>query len=313
MPQNLLKPKALQKGARVGVVSPACAPPPELIEAGKAALEGAGFQVFIHPQCSKKDFQLAGSDKERAGAIMDMFQDPAIDAIMCARGGIGSYRTVPHLDFNSIRQNPKIFCGFSDITTLLLTLHQRTGLVTFHGIMLYNLFAEHDDYNLPFLTDLFFGKLPLNKPIPFTPATCLNEGQAEGRLIGGNITLLQHLIGSTDAPDTNGAILFIEDDAGEKISDIDRKLWHFKTSGLFDHIKGLIVGEFNGFREDSAGEWGHSIESMLHKLIPPHIPVCTHFPCGHGRKMATLPEGVKVHFETSANGTFLSFLESPFA
>lgn len=311
MPQKRLKPKALKKGARIGITAPARTPQPEWLEKGRAALESEGFSVVIHPHCYEKDYQLAGSDKRRGEALNALFADPSIDAILCPRGGIGSYRIVPYLDFNVIRANPKIFCGFSDITTLLNVIHNRTGLVTFHGPMLLNFFGAHEAYNLSFLSQFLRGEV--TGTIPFPTAHCLRKGMGEGHLVGGNITLLQHLTGTPDVPDTKDAILFIEDDEGEKLCDVDRALWHLKNCGFFENIAGLIVGEFTGFREDPFGPWGRDVETMLRELIPPHIPIATHFPCGHGRMMTTLPLGIKTRLETTEKGTFLTYLESPFA
>jgi muramoyltetrapeptide carboxypeptidase len=314
MPTKLLKPKPLRPKSQIGIVSPARWAAPDVIHTGKAMLENMGYSVFVHPQNMEKDFQLAGSDEARAEAIMDLFEDPSIDAILCPRGGIGSYRVIPHLKWDVIMEHPKIFCGFSDITTLLIAMHQRTGLVTFHGPLLMNFFGEHEPYNLDFMLKMMLGKVPVGEIVHYPEAKAINEGKATGKLIGGNITLLQHMIATKDDINTDGAILFIEDDAGEKLSDIDRKLWHLKNAGKFQRIAGLIVGDFpKGFRSDDNGAWGHEVPELLKTLVPSHIPVCYNFPCAHGRKVTTLPEGVQASLEISAKGAFLSLLESPFA
>lgn len=314
MPHPRLKPKALKNNARIGVVAPARHAPREWLDQGKAALEREGFEVFIHPQCYAKEFQLAGSDKERAQAINNLFADKTIDAILCPRGGIGSYRVVPHLDFELIKNNPKIFCGFSDLTTLLQTIHKRTGLITFHGPMLLNFFGDHDDYNLQFLARLFRNEVV--QPLAYPTTHVLRHGIGEGALVGGNITLLQHLMGSADDFETDGKILFIED-VDEKLSDIDRALWHLQISGRLKNISGLIVGEFTSLLDDKYGPWGHGVEAMINDIIlphlPAHVPVLSNFPCGHGRIMTTLPIGLPVKLEATENGAFLHYRESPFA
>lgn len=311
MAQKIIKPKALQKGSKIGVVSPARYAPEDWLSKGKAELEAAGFQVVIHPQNHLNDYQLAGSDAQRAAAIMDYFEDASIDAILCARGGIGSYRVVPHLDYELIRENPKIFCGFSDITTLINTIHNRTGLVTFHGPMLLSFFKNNDPANITHFTN-FFSASETAVPIHYPTAEVFHEGVGTGRLVGGNITLLQNLIGTKDDFDTKDAILFIEDDDGEKPSDIDRALWHFKNAGKFENIKGLIVGEFCGFREDSAGHWKHTVHDLLRELIPSNIPIAVHFPCGHGKSIVPTALGITAKLETKGNQVILTHLESPF-
>ncbi|MBI3419424.1 MAG: LD-carboxypeptidase [Proteobacteria bacterium] len=313
MPNKLIKPKALHPASQIGIVSPARLATPDVIEIGKSFLQNMGFSVFVHPQNTEKHFQLAGTDEDRAQAIMDMVEDPSIDAILAPRGGIGSYRVIPHLKFDVIAENPKIFCGFSDLTTLMLAIHQRTGLVTFHGPLLMNLSGDHDAYNLNFLTQFLTGKIPTGQPIHYPEGRCMREGKAEGKIIGGNITLLQHMIATKDEIDMSSAILFLEDDAGEKISDIERKLWHFKNTGKLQRIGALIVGEFAGFREDSNGEWGRDILAILKEVLPSHVPVVWNFPCGHGKKMTTLPLGITARIEISPKGTYLTYTESPFA
>lgn len=308
----LLKPKTLQKGAKIGIVSPARHAPTEWLTKGKAELETAGYEVVIHPQNHLIDYQLAGTDEQRAKAIMDFFKDETVDAIVAARGGIGSYRVVPHLDFNVIRENPKIFCGFSDLTTLINVIHTRAGLVTFHGSMLPSFFKDNDPANITHFINFFNGETP-SKPMRHPSSEVFTQGTGEGRLVGGNITLIQHLIGTKDDINTHDAILVIEDDDGEKPCDMDRVLWHFKQCGKFDTLKGLIVGEFCGWREDSAGAWKHSVQDLLRELVPPHIPIAINFPCGHGKSIIPIPIGTRVRLETTQHRVALTCLESPFA
>lgn len=312
MAHSLIKPKSIRKGSRIGVVSPARHAPEEWLSKGKAVLETAGFEVIIHPQNRLLDYQLAGTDPQRARAIMDFFEDSSIDAILCARGGIGSYRVVPHLDFGIIRENPKVFCGFSDLTTLINIMHHRTGLVTFHGPMLLSFFKNSDPANITHFINFFNGHEP-SAAIHYPSSEVFTAGTGQGRLVGGNITLLEQLIGTQDDVQTDGAILYIEDDDGEKPCDVDRALWHFKNCGKFDGIKGLIVGEFCGFREDSAGPWKHTVHDLLRELVSPNIPIAVHFPCGHGKSIVPLPLGTLARLETTDNRVILTCLESPFA
>jgi muramoyltetrapeptide carboxypeptidase len=306
----LLKPNPLKPGATIGVVSPARHAPDEWMEKCQAGLEGMGFKVVVHAQNSARHHQLAGDDEARAKAIMDYFAGPAIDAIFCARGGIGSYRLLDLLDYDLIKKNPKIFCGFSDITTLLTAFYVKCGLVGFHAPMGWN-FIDPDPALPPNLKDNLMGQL-LGVEQVFPLARPLREGKAEGRLLGGNLCLLQNLIGTTYDLDTGGAILFIED-TEERWSAFDRTLHHMALAGKFKNIKALIVGELVDMREEDGALWGDDYRDALKKLVPAGIPIVTNFPCGHGKNMATLPIGIAAGLEIGPKTTVLKLLESPFA
>jgi muramoyltetrapeptide carboxypeptidase len=305
------KPKALPPNGRIGLVSPARWFPPEMLEKGKAELERAGFSVYVHPQTALKHHQLGGPDEERAKALMDLFTDPSIDAILCTRGGTGSHRLLSYLDYNLVAQNPKILCGFSDITMLLAAFHKQAGLIGFHGPMLWNMQGQQPVELMDNFRDMLTGKL-VNKKQSFMQAEVLREGNAAGRLVGGNITLLQHLIGTPYDVDTDGAILMIED-TEERWSDVDRSLYHLKRAKKFDKIRGLIVGEFSDMLDERYGPWGDDYKSTLLKAVPPGVPILINYPCGHGKNIVTLPIGAQVSLEIAGKAAFLTLLESPFA
>jgi muramoyltetrapeptide carboxypeptidase len=305
------KPKALPANGRIGLVSPARAFPQDMLDKGKAELERAGFQVYVHPQTASKHHQLGGTDEERARALMELFTDPSVDAILCTRGGTGSHRLLSLLDYDLIARNPKIFCGFSDITMLLAALHKKAGLIGFHGPMLWNMQGQQPVELMDNFRDMLTGKL-VNKKQSFMQAEVLREGKAAGRLVGGNITLLQHLIGTQSDVDTDGAILLIED-TEERWSDVDRSLYHLKRAKKFEKIRGLIVGEFSDMLEEKYGPWEDNYKGELLKLVPPGVPILVNYPCGHGKNMVTLPIGAQVSLEISGKAAFLTLLESPFA
>ncbi len=241
---------------------------------------------------------------------MDVFADPTIHAVMCARGGLGSYRLLPLLDYAKLSKHPKIFCGFSDITTLLHALYKKTGMPTFHGPVLWNFSNAPDAQVMENLLGVLQNKLTKVRQ-SFTQGTALRTGKGEGKLVGGNITLIQNLMGTEYDVSTDGGILFIED-TEERASQTDRALHHLAYAGKFARIKGLIVGEFTHVKEEESGPWGEKLADTLLKLAPPGIPIITNFPCGHGRMLATFPIGVKTALEVKADGTGLTFLESPF-
>jgi muramoyltetrapeptide carboxypeptidase len=306
----MLIPKKLSPGATIGFVAPARWPKPEWLDAASALLTSKGYQVKIHPQNHLHDGQLGGSDRERAQAINDMFADKTVDTIVCTRGGTGSFRTLDHIDFDLIKKNPKIFCGFSDITTLLHAIHKRTGLVTFHGPMGWN-FANTTDPRT--LAD-FLGVVDGSKTDYVCTTTALRKGKASGRLIGGNMHLLRDLIGTSDDWATDDCILFIED-VDEVLYKLDNILWQFKRSGKFKNLKGVIVGEMvevfdaeTGFARAGEQPYGRDWPTLLRDVLPANIPVCLDFPCGHGSYLTTLPLGIQVELDVSTTQTSLKLL-----
>lgn len=302
--------RPLSPGSTVAIISPARHAPQEKIDKGVKGLEALGYKVKVHPQNYSKHHQLAGSDKERANALMEMFLDPVIDAILCARGGIGSYRTLPHLDFELIKKHPKIFCGFSDITTLLTAITTQCGFPTFHGPMCWNFPAKGSDY-LDNFSRMMSGQMG-NARQTYHQGICVREGGAEGELIGGNLCLLQNLMETKYEASFDDKILFIED-TEERWSAFDRMLHHFAMAGKFKNIHALIVGELVDMREDEAGPWEENLADTLKKLVPPGIPIVLNFPCGHGDSLMTFPLGTKTRLEVTANASVLQFLQNPFA
>jgi len=302
---RLLKPKPLKTGATLGVVAPSEWLPEANLKAGCLALEGLGFRVVVHPQCFLKDHRLAGADKARADALHDVFLDPTVDGIICARGGAGAQRTAAHLDMNIIRKNPKVFCGYSDITLLLHALQQHAGLVTFHGPML-TTFQKPNPFSAEHFRAVLGGATPI---LPFEKALPLRTGEAEGALTGGNLCLLTTLLGTPDDFDTDGKILFIED-VDEHPYTLDRMLWHLHRAGKLKNIKGLIIGEMLNITENKPeNPWGHSFFDVVRELLPPETPCVANAPCGHGLDLATLPLGGRVKLKVGTDSTHLALLE----
>lgn len=311
-----IPPPALRPGATIGIVAPARWPSQDLLDRGSACLERLGFKVKIHPHTAARDGRLAGDDAARATAIHAMFADPAIDAILCARGGTGSFRLLDAIDFDSIRRHPKIFCGFSDITTLLNAITQRTGLVTFHGPLLWN-FArvENDARTWDDWLNMLMGDFPQAGKNYATQ--CLAPGHAEGKLVGGNLSLLRDLIGTPDDWRGQDRILFFED-IDEPLYKTDHTLWQLRQAGKFAGVRGVIVGEFTPHADDGNPSadpndppYGKPLVELLRAYLPSGIPVCMNFPCGHGQYLTTLPIGVHVAMQVTADHTQLRLLEPP--
>lgn len=302
----MLKPKKLFPGATIGVVSPASpSERPSELPRAKHFIEQLGYRVVFAPHVDLLKGFVAASEKERAEDINMMFADPSIDAVCCTRGGYGSAQTIRHIDFDIIRRNPKIFTGFSDITSLHLAINKFAGVVTFHG-------PGMSRFNPEDLTDYtkaqFFKALTTAEPLGEIPLSdpkkwlhTINEGVAEGELIGGNMTLLCASMGTPFQPDTRGKILFLEDVDTEPWM-MDHAMSHLRNAGVLDNVAGVIIGECEGcrpydFRPGYLSDV-HVEEVFEYYLKPLGVPAMYGLPLGHTADMATLPLGVKTRLDT---------------
>lgn len=310
--QTLLKPRALKTGDSIAVISPAGATvdPPDAFEKGIALLEAEGFRVKLMPYARNKRAYLAGTDAERLSDLHAAFQDPDVQGILCARGGYGALRIVSDIDFSIIRENPKVFIGFSDITVLHQAFYQEAGLVGFYGPMLTSNLIDNEPYSQAELLRLVKGEaaVPFNVPNQDT-YTCFTPGIAEGPLMGGNLSLLQAMCGTRFHPKTEGAILFVED-WHERYYSLDRQFHQLKLAGLLDGIAGLLLCDFSGLTPDSEQPTEAFMRWLMADLTRGlNIPVGYGFSVGHGEQTATLPIGVRARFNAT-EGT-LHLLESP--
>ncbi len=301
MPQTLIRPKALQPGDTIAIISPAGATPynaaqggPDPFLFGASLLEQAGFRVKLMPNAKNKQLYLAGSDADRLADLHAAFADPDVNGILCARGGYGCMRLLPFIDFNQIAQNPKVFIGFSDITSLLIPFYERAGLTGFYGPMLTSNLVHGEPYSQAELFRLITGQAPLPFEIPNLDAYhCFQPGVAKGRLIGGNLSLLSALCGTEFQPKTSGHLLFIED-WHEKYYTLDRQFQQLKMAGLFDDIQGLILCDFSEIEtepEQTLPEFLRDLTAFL------EVPVGFGFSVGHGAQTATLPIGTQARFD----------------
>lgn len=278
------------------------------IEAAVERLEGCGYKVYVPDQAYQTHFQFAGTDEQRVAGLHHLFENPDVGAILCSRGGVGSFRLLEMVDYDLIAKNPKPFCGFSDITVLLHAIQQKTNLVTFHGVILYGLRNKLNPTSIETFEQVLSGNI--DDSIVFTKddgIKAVKTGIAEGPMIGGNLTLLTGLIGTEYDFNTDGKIFFIED-VDENLFHLDRQLHHFKRAGKFDNIKGLIVGEIDCLHDDPP--YGCSIEDQLRHLLPDaDFPIVMDYPCGHGDRIVTFPMGTNVRLDVQEQQTSLSFLE----
>ncbi len=305
----LLKPPRLKPGSVVGLVSPAGATwEREELDIVQDAVRALGLVPRLAPHLLDRYGYLAGQDKDRAADINQFFADPQVAALLPIRGGWGSSRMLPYLDYDRIRQNPKILVGFSDITALTLAIYGRTRVVTFHGPNgLTSWRPQQTEY---FRRILFAGEAITFQNLKDgddedrlmqvkNRIQTITPGQARGRLIGGNLSVFSGIVGSPYVPDFQGAILFLED-TNENIYRIDRLMTHLKIAGVFDKLAGFIFGQCSGCAPDA--DYGSlTLEEVVWDHIKPlGIPAWYGAMIGHIEPIVTLPIGLEVEIDASA-------------
>lgn len=301
---------ALRPGGRVAIVAPASAADGAAFDAAEW-LQARGYDPRIMPAALTRadapfDY-LAGDDSARLNDLHAAFNDPAIDAVWCLQGGFGSWRLADRLDFNLLRQHPKPFIGYSDITALHLAIQRHAGFVTFHGPMLaQDLLAGKQEPTASHVLAMVGGQIGqgawIDAPSDSNPVV-LAPGSASGRLVGGNLALIAAMIGSRHEIATRDAILFIED-VNEALPRIDRLLWQLRAAGKFDRIRGVLAGNFTRLGLPMGDALG---QSQLFALLQEQfggrgIPVLAAWPSGHGDPNLTLPLGATVTLDTQRRG-----------
>jgi muramoyltetrapeptide carboxypeptidase len=303
-----IKPPRLNYGDTVGIIAPASAPPdPKAIDRSIEALEKLGFKPKLAANVRRRWGFLAGTDRERAGDLMTMFLDRGVNAIVCVRGGYGTARLLPLLDYDKIRANPKIFIGYSDITSLHCAFLVKAKLISFHGPMLNSDFIK-DDFP-QFTLQSFLRTLMEPKPagsirngagtgggVKGTELTILRRGKATGQLIGGNLSLLCTTLATPYQPSFKNRILFLED-LEEVPYRLDRMLTHLLNAGLLQQAAGIAMGTLKDCIDPKAKEckeYRQTVEDVFkERLAPLKIPVVLGLPFGHVPINATLPVGVR--------------------
>jgi len=307
----MIKPSALKPNATIGIVSPSSWLNEPDLKTAVSVFENKGYKLVLGESVFLKEFTYAGTPQERADDINSMFANPDIDAIICARGGYGANRVLPLLDYDLIQENPKIFMGYSDITAFLISITQKTGLVTFHGPMLTTFKKGMVNYNFDLMNNILVGSESVTIQSPSELSACiLKSGKTIGPLWGGNMCLLINRLGTPDQLDTDGGILFIED-IDEYLYAFDRMLIQMKKAGMFENIKGLIIGELIDMK-DYDDPFGKSTDEIIMDVCGDlDFPIISNFPCGHGIYQATLPISIPVQLNANSNSPSLTLLESP--
>ena len=290
--RSLLRPPALKEGDVVGVVAPAGPVDKEQLKAGLEVICNMGFKPLLGKYIHARSGFLAGADKARAQDLMDMFCNPEVRAIFCARGGYGANRILSLLNPAEIRANPKILVGSSDITLLLHFLMQKCGLIAFHGPMVAGSFGRTEMKKSRRQFKALLTGDSKSKVCHFPQAKVFSKAVVQGKITGGCLTLLCRSLSTPYEIKTKNKILLIED-VNEPLYRIDGMLWQLKNAGMFKGVRGLIFGEMVNCEPQRKGDG--KIEDILEDLFQkPSFPILTHCPIGHGKEVWTLP------LETSA-------------
>ncbi len=285
MKRSAILPEPLKKGDKIGIIAPASPIPDKTkLEKGIETLKGLGFEIELGKHLFESNLYLAGSDEHRLQDLMEFVERDDIKAIIAARGGYGTLRLLDKIEYDTIILHPKILMGFSDLTSLLIPITEKTGLITFEGPMVASLFSKRDALSIEYflkaikIEDYSISPNPLQIHI-------IREGNASGRLLGGCLSLVNALIGTPFEPDFTDTILFLED-VDEPLYRIDRMLTQLRLAGKLEEVRGIVFGDFVGdfdladllkVIEDRTGDLG--------------IPVVYGYPFGHGEHFVTIPIG----------------------
>jgi muramoyltetrapeptide carboxypeptidase len=299
---NLLKPPRLRRGDLIALISPASAPStPEKIEKAVRYLESLGYRTIIGKNALAQRGYLAGTDEQRASDLNEMLNNRNVKAIIALRGGYGTPRLLPRVDYRAVRRNPKILVGYSDLTALQLAMHRKTGLVTFSGPMaaveMWNSMDRYTEENFwSILTSQT--RRALSNPSD-RPAIPLRKGNAEGRLMGGNLALIISVLGTPYAPDFHRSILIVED-IDEAPHRVDRMLMHLENAGILKKLRGLVYGQFTDCVPSDASAPHFTVEEVLLEFaIRAKIPVLGGLQYGHISKKLTIPLGIRAKLDVS--------------
>jgi len=299
----LLRPPAIAKGDTIGVVSPSYAPKLSWLSRGVRALERAGFAVRLDPEIEKLPRFTRAEDERRAESLMGMWLNPDVRAVIASTGGYGAVRLLPHLDPKVFENNPKILVGYSDITALHLWLMRRAHLRTFHGPTVDDLIPSSRDPTMASLLTSLTVPCPTNR-IGRELSRGVVAGHATGRLVGGNLSLVQQTIGTSYQVDTDGAILFIEE-TRDPMSVVDERLVHLRAAGLLERVAGIVFGQLSLDRSEE-----DEFEDFLLDLISDlQVPVLMDFPAGHENPNLTIPLGTEVELAVEETRGWITYHE----
>jgi muramoyltetrapeptide carboxypeptidase len=309
--KNIIIPKRLKEGSKVAITAPASPTSMGEIAHGIKTFKSLACEVVVGDTITKQKNNhryFSGTENQRIDELMSFIQDESIDAIICGRGGYGVMRILDKIDYEIIRNNPKIILGFSDITALLNSIYAKSGVVSYHGPVASSSF---NSYTISNIKDVFF----TNENLRFKDnnAISLNSGVAEGRLVGGNLQMIVSTLGTPYEIDTTDSILFLED-VGEHPYKIDRMLTQLKLAGKLDTCNGFVFGIFKDLNERKPfyPNYSYTLKEVVEQLIVPfNKPVLMNMPIGHIENKLTLPIGI--NSVINSDSKYIELIENPVA
>ena len=303
----LLRPKPLQKGDTIGIVASSYAPRPRWLARGIRALERAGYGVIVDPELSTVRRYTRAEDERRAARFTEMWVDPRVDAVIGGTGGYGAVRMLPYLEPAIFAAHPKSFVGYSDITVLHIWLERLAGLRAFHGPTVDDLIPSARDITTASLLTALTTPRPTAR-MGRDVARSARPGRATGRLVGGNLALVQQTIGTPYEIDTTDAILFLEE-VRDPMSFVDERLVQLRAAGLLAKVRGIVFGHLSLDRSEE-----DDFEDFLLDLVADlGVPVLMDFPAGHDSPNLTLPLGTEVELVVEDATGWLVYREDALA
>lgn len=311
-----LKPPRLKPGDTIGLVCPAApAYNKQTVQVIVESMQALGFKIKFGKHVWDRYGYLAGKDADRAADLNDFFADSSVQGIVCVHGGWGCARLLPLLDYDTIRKNPKVIIGYSDITALLLGIYSQTGLVTFHGpegAASWNGFTVNYFRKVLMDAEAVFYENPKIAGDNLTQVAdridTLGSGKARGKLLGGNLTVLSHMLGSAYVPDWKDSLFFCED-VDEAPYRMDRMVTQLKLCGILDEINGFIFGKCTDCEPGNGSYGSLTLEDVWNDHVRPlKKPAYSGAMIGHIRQKFTIPVGLEAEIDADA-GT-IRFLES---
>ena len=303
MPVKKIQPPFLKPGDEVAIVSPSYFIDESKLNEAVSYLEKWELKVRLGRNAAKQSGPFAGSDEERLSDLQEMTDNTDIKAVICSRGGYGLLRIIDRIDFSALKDNPKWYVGFSDITVLHMWLSEVCGLVSVHADMPLN-FNNREKTTDTFSTlhQALFGSL---SSLEWTGSSFRGR-KAEGEITGGNLSLIYSLIGTPAEPETRGKILFLED-VGEYYYHIDRMLRSLKLAGRLSGLSALLIGGMNDINETKT-PWGKSIEETINDVVKEYsYPVFYNYPAGHIPDNRAFYIGKRAEINVSGESTILNF------
>jgi muramoyltetrapeptide carboxypeptidase len=299
----MIRPEYLKKGDTIGIIAPSRKINEEDISVFLNYVEKWGLKVKFGKHLFDSYNQFAGTDKSRAADLQEMIEDEGVKAVVCARGGYGTIRTLVQTDFSFFEKRPKWIAGFSDITVLHAYLGKFLNCESIHSLMPINFQSDEDTMAIESFRKTLFGE-ELSYEFPFNHFN--KEGEVSAEIVGGNLSILYSLNGTPYFPDVNNKILFIED-VDEYLYHIDRMMMNLMLSGVFNKIKGLVVGGFSRMNDNEI-PFGKTAEQIIAEIIEKYdIPVAFSFPSGHISSNKTLIFGRQAVLRVGKGKSFLNF------